>query len=101
MDKHAPEPTYFIDEFAQRRGHEALRIPLFNPELQPLVNCWGIVEKEIEKIGDVSMNELKEHLEKAFNKVTEKTCNKIIKNIHAIEDKFWEEEVLLEKRHEN
>ena len=35
-------------------------------------------------------------LENAFDKVTAETCQKIIKKIRAIEDRFWEDDAKLE-----
>lgn len=46
------------------------------------------------------MKELETQLELAWAKVTAPTCKKIIKQIRAIEDRFWEEDAKLEKRTE-
>jgi hypothetical protein len=35
-------------------------------------------------------------LEKAFDKVTAETCQKIIKKIRIIEDRFWQDDEKLE-----
>jgi hypothetical protein len=98
LDKHAPEPTYFVDEIAQKQGHEVIRTPPYHPELQPIEICWGVIKNEIGRKCDFTMSNLEVQLEKAFSKVTEKTCSKIIKKIRDIEDKFWEEDAILEKQ---
>lgn len=101
LDKHAPEPTYLIDELAQQHGHEVIRTPPYHPELQPIEICWGIVKNEVGRHCDFTMSNLEVQLAGAFDKVTEKTCGKIMKKIRDVEDKFWEEDVLLEKQQEN
>ena len=37
-------------------------------------------------------------LEDAFESVTEKTCSGLINKIRQIEDKFWEEDALLDEQ---
>lgn len=96
--KHAPEPTYVIDEIARHNGHEVVRTPPYHPELQPIEICWGVVKNEVGRNCDFTMDNLAIQLEKSFNKVTEKTCSKIIKQIRDIEDKFWNEDALMEEQ---
>jgi transposase len=100
LDKHAPEPTYLIDELAQKSGHEVVRTPPYHPELQPIEICWGIVKNEVGRNCDFTMSNLEVQLDKAFAKVTDRTCNKIIKKIRGVENKFWEEDAILEKHGE-
>jgi len=46
------------------------------------------------------MDNLQFQLEKAFEKVTATTCQKIIKKVRAIEDTFWREEAQIEPNQE-
>lgn len=98
LSKLAPEPTYVIDELASRSGHEVVRTPPYHPELQPIEICWGVVKNEIARHCDFTMRSLEVQLEKAFDKVTELTCKKIIKQVREFEEKFWKEDALLEKQ---
>ncbi|WP_320045493.1 transposase [uncultured Desulfobacter sp.] len=34
-----PQPTYLLDELADKQGHEVLRTPPYHPELQPIETC--------------------------------------------------------------
>lgn len=43
------------------------------------------------------MEELINQLDIGFDKVTAKTCQSIIKKVRAIEDKFWQEDTLVDK----
>ena len=93
----APEPTYLIDEIARSQGHEVLRTPPYHPELQPIEICWGIVKNEVARNCDFTMANLVRQLDKAFEKVTAATCEGLILKIRQIEDRFWEEDMALEK----
>ena len=53
-----PQPTYLLDELADKQGHEVLRTPPYHPELQPIETCWGIVKNEIGRNCDFTMNNL-------------------------------------------
>jgi len=99
INKIAPEPTYEIDEIARRLGHEVVRTPPYHPELQPIEICWGVLKNEIARNCDFTMKNLEIQLENAFTKVTGETCRKIIKRIRKVEDRFWEEDANMERKH--
>lgn len=101
LRKIAPEPTYAIDLLAIQYGHTVIRTPPYHPELQPIEICWGILKNEIGRNCDFSMDGLKLQLEKAFEKITARTCQKIIRKIRSNEDEFWEEDARLDKAQEN
>src|ERR1700730_14767545 len=100
LNKIAPNPTYIIDEIAEKSGHTVLRTPPYHPELQPIEICWGIVKNEVARNCNFTMKNLEIQLNNAFGKVTKETCHKIIKKIRKIEDKFWEDDALLEEINE-
>lgn len=98
--KMVPAPTFAIDELAKKYGHEVVRTPPYHPELQPIEICWGVLKNEIARNCDFTMKNLEIQLEEAFKKVTARTCQKIIKRVRAVEEKFWEEDAKLEKQQE-
>ena len=100
IEKHAPEPIYAIDEMAKQAGHEVVRTPPYHPELQPIEICWGIVKNEVGRNCDFTMKNLEIQLEKAFNKVTQETCRKLVTRVKGIEDKFWREDALMDEQNE-
>ena len=97
LNKIAPNPTYIIDEIAEKNGHIVLRTPPYHPELQPIEICWGIVKNEVGRNCNFTMQNLENQLEEAFNKVTSETCNKIIRKIRQVKDKFWEEDAKMDR----
>ena len=94
--KIAPPPTYIIDEIATEHGHEILRTPPYHPELQPIETCWGVVKNQVARNCDFTMVNLIVQLENAFNNITTKTCSGLVKKVRKIEDKFWNEDALLD-----
>jgi transposase len=93
LKKLAPEPIYAIDEIARSHGHEVIRTPPYHPELQPIETCWGVVKNHVARNCDFTMNNLIEQLDAGFDKVTAKTCAKIIAKVRKIEDEFWTEDL--------
>jgi len=100
LDKLAPAPTYEIDEIARCHGHEIIRTPPYHPELQPIEICWGVMKNEIARNCDFTMKNLEVQLEKGFAKVTKETCEKIVKKIKKVEDKFWMEDAILDEKND-
>lgn len=93
-----PQPTYVLDEIAIEQGHEILRTPPYHPELQPIETCWGIVKNEISRNCDFTMDNLILQLERAFDKVSKKTCAGLIRKIRDVEDTFWRDDVALDEQ---
>ena len=96
LKKLAPEPIYAIDEIARSCGHEIIRTPPYHPELQPIETCWGVVKNHIARNNDFTMDNLMEQLDLGFEKVTARTCMKIIKRVIELEDEFWNEDLRLD-----
>ena len=65
--------------------------------MQPIETCWGVVKNHVARNCDFTMNNLIEQLDEGFNKVTEKTCQGIIKKVRKIEDNFWTEDLEAEE----
>ena len=101
IDKFSSAPTYEIDIIAKSFGHEIVRTPPYHPELQPIEICWGVVKNEIARHCDFTMKNLEAQLEKGFEKVTADTCEKIIKKVRKIEDKFWMEDMILDEKNDS
>jgi transposase len=98
LDKLAPAPTYALDELATEQGHEILRTPPYHPELQPIETCWAVVKNQIARKSKFTMAHLLEQLDDAFESVTEETCSGWIKKVRQVEDKYWMEDMRLDRR---
>lgn len=98
LSKMAPQPTYILDEIAAEQGHEVIRTPPYHPELQPIETCWGIIKNEISRNCDFTMGNLILQLERAFDKVTAKTCAGLIRKLRGVEDEFLRDDAALDKK---
>jgi len=96
LAKMAPEPVYAVDEIAAAHGHQVLRTPPYHPELQPIETCWGVVKNYMARHCDFTMKNLTKQLNSGFNKVSAKTCTKIIAKVRKIEDEFWASNMVLD-----
>ncbi len=97
LDKLAPPPLYALDELAAAQGHEILRTPPYHPELQPIETCWAVVKNQVARNCTFTMAHLLEQLDDAFESVTEETCSGLTKKVREVEDKFWTEDVRLDR----
>jgi len=92
----AIKPEFLIDNIARKQGHSILRTPPYHPELQPIETCWAIVKNHVARHNDCTMKKVMSLLDEGFEKVTAKTCQKLIEKVNNQEDTFWgeDEEIL-------
>jgi len=88
----AAKPEFLIDRIANVKGHSILRTPPAQKELQPIETCWAIVKMNKAQHNDFTLEKVWILLEEGFAKVTNKTCQKLIKKVNLQEDTFWNEE---------
>jgi transposase len=88
----AAKPEFLIDRIASVKGHSILRTPPGQKELQPIETCWAIVKNHVAQHNDFTMEKVWILLEEGFAKVTNKTCQKLIKKVNLQEDTFWNED---------
>ena len=98
LNRIAPPPIYAVDEIAAEHGHKILRTPPYHPELQPIETCRAVVKNQIARTCDFTMENLLSQLKKAFDGVTGKTCEGLIRKIREIEDRFWKEDALMDAK---
>ena len=96
LKKLAPEPIFAVDEIAAAYGHKVLRTPPYHPELQPIETCWGVAKNHVARNCDFTVKNLIKQLDCGFNKVTPKTCAKIIKKVREVEDEFWTADIKMD-----
>lgn len=87
-----PKPEYKIDKIVEAEGHSILRTPQYQPELQPIETCWGVVKNYMAKHCDFTLRQFRDNLLPAFSQVTSQTCKKLIAKMVTEEDKYWVED---------
>lgn len=86
------KPEFLIDRIASKEGHSILRTPPYHPELQPIETCWAVVKNHVAQHNDCTMKKVWVLLEEGFAKVTNKTCQELIKKVMKQEEDFWNED---------
>ncbi len=86
------KPEFLIDIIARKKGHSVLRTPPYHPELQPIEKCWAIVKDHVAQHNDYTMKKVRILLEEGFAKVTDDTCQELIKKVYLQEETFWNED---------
>ena len=86
-----PKPTYKIDEYLRRHGHEVLRLPPYHCELNPIEMIWGDLKCTIAS-GDKSfkLSDIKvltsESLQKIDQSKWSRACDQVIEKV---EKRYW------------
>ncbi|MCP4704228.1 MAG: hypothetical protein GY865_06435 [candidate division Zixibacteria bacterium] len=88
----AAKPEFLIDSIARKHGHSILRTPPYHPELQPIEICQAIVKNHVAQNNNFTMKKVRILPDEGFEKVTSKTCERLIKKIYSCEDNFWNED---------
>jgi hypothetical protein len=88
----APSPEYKLDHLVKPLGHLVLRPPPYHPELQPIETCWAVVKNYMADHGEFTRETFTKELPNAFEKVTAKTCQKVIAGVVEQEEKYWKED---------
>ena len=97
--KIAPAPQYCLDQIAAEYDISILRTPQYHPELQPIESCWAVVKNYMADNCDFTMKGMREKLPEAFAKVTSRTCRRIIAKVVAQEEKYWNEDSILDEKY--
>ena len=58
-------------------------------------------KNEVARHCDFTLENLKRQLDHAFDKITAETCQRIIKKVRTVEERFWEEDARLDQAQEN
>jgi len=89
----APKHEFLLDNIARKHGHSILRTPPYHPELQPIETCWAIVKNHVAQHNNCTMEKVQLLLNDGFQKVTDKTCENLIKKVFVQEEDFWKDDV--------
>ena len=83
--------TPIIQKFAEEQGHKILLLPVHHPELNPIETIWAIAKNECGKLlrQGIQFEEVRNHLESAFNHISEKTCRGLYGKVQEKENEYW------------
>ncbi|XP_075988802.1 uncharacterized protein LOC142984840 [Anticarsia gemmatalis] len=101
IQKNLPKKTYALDELLSKNGHEVIRLPPYNYDLNPIERIWVIVKDKLNKLStDLDINNVEEFVMKAINSVTVQEWKEQLNIVKTTEKKYWLREVLREDEFE-
>jgi len=92
-----------IQGIAQEHGHQVLFLPVHHPELNPIEFVWAAVKDQCaqEYSNTTSFQDQRIHLEQAFTTlITPEYCAKVYAHVRALEETYWETDLLLDEEDE-
>ncbi len=74
-------------------------LPVHHPELNPIELVWGIVKNEFGCLlrNGTKFIEVRDHLVKAFDKITPTTCLNLYEKIRKKEYEYWIADIAMDK----
>lgn len=93
-----PKKEFIVDKLLHDNGHNVLRLPPYHPELNPIEMIWKQV-KDIVKERNMfvlSEEQIFKLCHDAFNKIGEERWASCCQHVRELENKFWEEDCLIE-----
>lgn len=86
-----------INTILEAHGHTALRLPPYHPELNPIEMIWGIVKNYVASQNvTFNLEDARKLAEEKFNQINEETWNKVCDHVKSTEQKFWENEHVMD-----
>jgi hypothetical protein len=84
---------YRFDMVLQQRGHIALRLPLYHPDLNPIELIWATIKNNVgQKNVTFKLQDAERLAKNEFNQITTEDWRKRCQHVIKIEDKYLENE---------
>lgn len=99
IEKNKPTKVdYKIDRIFAQYGHEVVRLPPYNCELNPIELIWAIMKRFVREnnVGDLRIQRLLQLSEEAIKHVTNEDWKKCCDHIKKLENEYWEKDGLME-----
>ena len=93
------DDTPIVQKIAEKAGHKFLLLPVHYPELNPIELVWGIVKNECGRLlrNGTKFVEVRDHLVKAFDRITPTICSKLYEKIREKEDEYWVADIAIDE----
>ena len=90
--------VYKTDIIANKYGHEVVRLPIAHCELNPIEMAWASMKSYIRRNNkSFTLKEAESLVEAGFEEVTAEMWRKMCQHVKKIEDKYWEQDGLIEE----
>ena len=92
-----PKTIYLTDVEAEAKGHEVIRLPVAHCELNPIELAWAHVKEHVRKHNQLfTMAEIQQLTPSGIQAVTPDLWQKYVEHVKGVEDRFWEQDGLIE-----
>ncbi|KAF8784323.1 hypothetical protein HNY73_010017 [Argiope bruennichi] len=99
-----PHCRFFIDEILKEQGHDVLRLPPYQCDLNPIELIWADVKRYVRErnaTADMSFQRLESLASEAMINIGHLRWEKHCQHIEHIEKKYWETDGIVEEVVEN
>lgn len=94
LKKHRPEKKYLVDELLREHGHEVLRLPPYNCDLNPIEHVWNLIKQRVaDKNVEQHEKKIEEFTKEAIASITRDDWQKQINHIKRVEEAYWNRDV--------
>lgn len=102
LKKHRPEKKYLVDELLREHGHEVLRLPPYNCDLNPIEHVWNLIKQRVaDKNVEQHENKIEEFTKEAIASITRDDWKKQVNHIKRVEEEYWNRDVGREREIED
>lgn len=98
--RHKPaQPKYVIDQILRRHGHEAVHLPPYHPDLNPIELVWSKVKRGVaEKNFTFKISDIERLTHDAMDDVSNEFWDSCCRHVQDLEQKYWEQDIAIERQ---
>ncbi|XP_043264226.1 uncharacterized protein LOC122404355 [Colletes gigas] len=98
VEKSKPQKSFKIDQIMRLHGHNILRLPPYNCDLNPIELIWAELKRKLRErnISTYTKDELETYTSEAIRGISVTHWSNCCKHIEKLENEYWEKDGLLE-----
>ncbi|KAJ0178247.1 hypothetical protein K1T71_006070 [Dendrolimus kikuchii] len=98
IKSHKPPKNYIVDKLLTDHGHEVVRLPPYNCDLNPIEYIWHLVKQ---RVSDKNVDQLESNIEsltlEALHSITANDWKKEVHHVKKLEDGYWHKDRLVDE----
>jgi len=93
-----PNPTYVIDDLAEKAGHKVIRLPPYHCHFNSIELIWAQVKGYVARNNKLfTTTETKRLTVEAIEQVSSAEWKKVVEHTKSVIDKAWDNEFIMEE----
>ncbi|XP_076635454.1 uncharacterized protein LOC143348747 [Colletes latitarsis] len=91
------QKTFKIDQILKLHGHNTLRLPPYNCDLNPIELVWAEMKRNLRErnVSILTKDQLETYTAEALNGITATFWNNCCKHVEKLKNEYWEKDGLL------